>query len=136
MPKGVAMSMSLLGMITEPTLKLDRALAWFFASRKNQCIILRSVEGYVYVREHHQGTNITPEHFCDLVGASLQRTLIKYFDEVYIDAIPKLVEGLTTVFTCYISCTAIQDGKQYDLAKSVLINNKTFELIDAARQNY
>lgn len=136
MPKGVAVSMSLLGVISEPTLKLDRAVAWFFASRKNQCIILRDIEGYVYVRELNQGTNITPEYFCTLVGQSLERVLVKYFDEVYVDAVPKLVDDLKTVFTCYISCTAIQDGKSYDLAKSVLINNKTFELIDQARRNY
>lgn len=133
MPKGPAMSMSLLGAITEPTLKLDRCLAWFFASRRNQCIMIRAVESFVYVREINQGTNITAESFCDKVAESLQRVIIKYFDEAYVDAYPEYKPSSNTMFTCYISCTAIVDGKRYDLAKSVLINNKTFELIDKAR---
>lgn len=133
MSKGPAMSMSLLGMITEPTLKLDRCLAWFFASRRNQCITIRSVESFVYVREINQGTNITPEAFCDKVAESLQKVIVKYFDEAYVDATPKFLNNFDSMFTCCISCTAIQDGKRYDLARSVLINNKTFELIDKAR---
>lgn len=133
MAKGVAMSMSLLGMITEPTLKMDRALAWFFASRKNQCTVIREVESYVWIKEIHQGTRITPEAFCDLVAEGLQRVMVKYFDEAYVDGAPKSVSAAGNVFTCYLKCTAIENGKQYDLAHSVLINNKTFELIDKAR---
>lgn len=134
MSRGVAGSMSLLGFITEPSLKLDRAVTWFFASRRNQCIVLREIEGYVYVREINQGTHITPETFCDYVAESLQRVLIKYFDQVYVDATPYYPkENVTTMFTCYISCTAVQGDKRYDLAKSVLLNNKTYELINKAR---
>lgn len=134
--RGIAASMSLQGFITEPTLILDRAIAWFFASRRNQSIVLRDIESYVYIREINQGTNITPERFCDLISEGLQRVINCYFDSCYVEARPVYDTQSTTMFTCYIACTGIRDGKHYDMAKSVLLNNKTYERVETARQSY
>lgn len=133
MAKGPCMSMSLFGMITEPTMKIDRAITWFFASRRNQCIVIREVPGFIYVRESHQGTNITPELFCNKVADELRDVLLKYFENALVEATPKYLTDLGSMFTCQIACAALEDGKWYDGAAAVTLNNKTFEVLEVVR---
>lgn len=133
MAKGPCMSMSLFGMITEPTMKIDRAIAWFFASRRNQCIVIREVDSYIYVKESNQGTNITPEAFCNDIADALRNVLLKYFESANVVATPKYITEKGSMFTCLITCAAYEDGKWYDGAKAVTLNNKTFEVLEKAR---
>lgn len=134
MTRGVASSMSTLGHITEPTLKIDRKIAWWFAARKNQSILLTDVENFQYVREMNQGTNITTSAFCDKIANSLEKILIECFDSVEISAYPEDISDNGSMFRCRINGVCYEDGIGYQINTAVIMNNKTFELVDKGRK--
>jgi hypothetical protein len=58
MAKGVVATMDTVGFITEPTVKIDRAIAYWFANRLDQCIVLRGIHSYQYVMAKHQNNKL------------------------------------------------------------------------------
>lgn len=134
MTRGVASSMSTLGYITEPTLKIDRKIAWWFAARKNQSILLTDIENFQYVREMNQGTNITTSAFCDKIAISLEKILLECFDSVEILAHPEDISDTGSMFRCRINGMCYEEGMSYQINAAVIMNNKTFELIDKGRK--
>lgn len=133
MTKGFVGSMSTMGFITSPQLKAAKKIDYWFAARKNQCLVVREVESYQFIKESCQGTNISVADFCDKIKASLERLLLECFETVTVTVKNEAVSEQGTMFRCVIAATVTENGVMYDLAKSVHINNNSFEKIDEAR---
>ena len=133
MTKGVVGSMSTMGWISEPQLKAAKKIDYWFASRRSQCLVIREVESYQFVKESCQGTNITVKEFCRKLSSSLKRILLECFEDVEVNVVPEDISEQGSVFRANISAIFTENGITYDLSKSVDINNNSFELIDEGR---
>lgn len=134
MSKGVVGTMDTVGFIEEPTVKIDRLIAYWFANRIDQSIIIRNVHSYQYVIAKHQGEKKGEERLLQDIENNLQGYLLECFDGASVSAWAKRENPEDKMFTLVISGVAFQDGKQYELNNSVLINGSTYELIDKGRQ--
>lgn len=133
MPKGVVATMDTMGFITEPAIKIDRAIAYWFANRIDQCIILRDIHSYQYVMANHQGDKRSEEKFLEEIKQNLTEYLLQIFDGVSVDANSHRENEGDKMFTLLLSGIVNQDGKNYDLARSVLVNGETYKLVDEGR---
>lgn len=134
MAKGVLATMDTVGFITEPTVKADRAIAYWFANRIDQCIVLRGIHSYQYVVAKHQDDKNTEERFLEEVKKNLTEYLLQLFDSVSISTKAIRGEEGDKMFTLYVSGVVAQDGKTYDLARAVIVNGKTYELVSEGRK--
>lgn len=134
MPKGVVGSMDTIGFIQEPTVKIDRAIAYWFANRIDQCIVIRSVHSYQYVVANHQDDKNNEERFLADIKQNLSEYMLQIFDAVSIDAWAQRKNEGDKMFTLVLSGVVTQDGKQYDLAQSVYVEGGTYKIIDTARE--
>lgn len=134
MPKGVVGSMDTLGFIQEPTVKIDRAITYWFANRIDQCIIIRNVHSYQYVVAKHQNDKGGDELFLADIKQNLTEYMLQIFDSVSINAWAKRAKEEDKMFTLMLSGIVTQDGKQYDIAHSVYIEGGSYKLIDKARE--
>lgn len=134
MPKGVVGSMDTIGFIQEPTVKIDRAIAYWFANRIDQCIVIRNVHSYQYVVANHQDDKNNEELFLTDIKQNLNEYMLQIFDAVSIDAWAQRKEEGDKMFTLILSGVVTQDGKQYDIAQSVYVEGGSYKLIDTARQ--
>lgn len=133
MPKGVVATMDTMGFITEPAIKIDRAIAYWFANRIDQCIVLRDIHSYQYVMAKHQGDKRNEEKFLEEIKQNLTEYLLQIFDGVSVEAHSKRENEGDKMFTLLLSGLVNQDGKNYDLARSVLVNGETYKLVDEGR---
>ncbi|QGH71905.1 putative virion structural protein [Klebsiella phage N1M2] len=133
MSKGVVGTMDTVGFITEPTIKIDRLIAYWFANRIDQCLILRNIHSYQYVIAKHQDDKKSEERLLADIENNLREYLLECFEGCSVSAWAKRENPGDKMFTLVLSGTVFQDGKEYDLAKSVLINGSTYELIDKGR---
>lgn len=133
MPKGVVATMDTVGYLTEPTVKADRAIAYWFANRVDQCLILRNIHSYQYIVAKHQDDKGSEERFLADVQNNLKGYLLQIFDGADVKARAIRQQEGDKMFTLALSCQYIEDGKSYDLATSVYINGNTFEIIDQGR---
>lgn len=133
MAKGILGTMDTIGFITEPTLKLDRAIAYWFANRIDQCLIIRTVASYQYIIAKHQDDKGSEERFLADIENNLREYLLQNFDGVSVKAWANKANPGDKMFTLVLSGVAIQDGVSCDIAKSVLINGSTYELVDKGR---
>jgi len=134
MPKGVVGSMDTLGFIQEPTVKIDRAIAYWFANRIDQCIVIRNVHSYQFVVANHQDDKGSEELFLADIKQNLSEYMLQIFDAVSVDAHAKRANEGDKMFTLILSGIVTQDGKKYDLAHAVYIEGGSYKLIDAARE--
>lgn len=133
MPRGGVGTMDTLGWVTEPTLKINRKIAYWFATRRNQCITIKEVESYTYVKETVQGTKGSRDVILEAIERSLTKIISECFDRVSVATRAEDVSTNGTAFRLLISGSAFEDGKEYDFSYSVLLHNKTFELIEEGR---
>lgn len=135
MAKGVVATMDTLGFIQEPTVKIDRLIAYWFANRIDQSIILTGIQSYQYVVAKNQnGFNI--DNFIKDMEESLRSYLLECFNSVEVVVRSPDYEPAKKMFTLAVSGQVEEDGKLYDLATSVAVNGKTYELIDKGRKQY
>ncbi|AEV89500.1 putative virion structural protein [Pseudomonas phage OBP] len=133
MPKGVVATMDTVGFIQEPGIKIDRAIAYWFANRIDQCIILRNVKSYQYVVAKHQDDKKGEERFLEDIQKNLREYLLQIFDAVSVNAWAKREQEGDKMFSLILSGIVEQDGKKYDLAHAVSVNGETYKLIDIGR---
>ncbi|UQT02606.1 hypothetical protein SUREIYA_00070 [Serratia phage vB_SmaM-Sureiya] len=133
MSKGVVGTMDTLGFITEPTIKIDRLIAYWFANRIDQCLILRNIHSYQYVIAKHQDDKKNEDKLLEDIKNNLQAYLLECFEGCSVDAWAKRDNPEDKMFTLVLSGVVFQDGKEYELSNSVLINGSTYELIDKGR---
>lgn len=133
MPKGVVGTMDTVGFLTEPTVKADRAITYWFANRIDQCIILREIYSYQYVVAKHQDDKGSDEKFLEDVQNNLKGHLLEIFDDVSVSARAIREKEGDKMFTLAISAVVFEDGKQYDVAQAVYVNGKNYEIIDKGR---
>lgn len=133
MAKGVVGTMDTVGFLTEPTVKIDRLMAYWFANRKDQCLIIRNVHSYQYVIAKHQGEKKGEERLFQDIENNLREYLLEYFDAASVRAWGNRENEYDKMFTLVISGVVNQDGVEYELNKSVLINGSTYKLIEAGR---
>lgn len=134
MPKGVVGTMDTIGFVQEPTVKIDKAIAYWFANRIDQCIVIRNVHSYQYVVANHQDDKNTEELFLTEIRQNLNEYMLQIFDSVSIDAWAKRANPEDKMFTLVLSGVVSQDGKQYDIARSVYVEGGSYKLIDTARE--
>lgn len=135
MAKGVVATMDTLGFITEPTIKIDRLIAYWFANRIDQSIILTGIQSYQYVVAKHQN-DFQIDNFLKEIEENLRSFLLECFTNVDVGVRSPDYEPVKKMFTLAISGQVEEDGKLYDLATSVAVNGKTFELIEKGRKEY
>lgn len=133
MPKGVVATMDTMGFITEPAIKIDRAIAYWFANRIDQCIILRNIHSYQYVMAKHQGDKRSEERFLEEIKKNLTEYLLQIFDSASVDARSVRANEGDKMYTLVLSGIVAQDGKTYDVARSVLVNGETYKIVDEGR---
>ncbi|UQT03430.1 hypothetical protein YUBABA_02280 [Serratia phage vB_SmaM-Yubaba] len=133
MSKGVVGTMDTVGFITEPTIKIDRLIAYWFANRIDQCLILRNIHSYQYVIAKHQDDKKNEDKLLEDIKNNLQAYLLECFEGCSVDAWAKRDNPEDKMFTLVLSGVVFQDGKEYELSNSVLINGSTYELIDKGR---
>lgn len=134
MPKGVVASMDTVGFIQEPTVKIDRAIAYWFANRIDQCIVLRDVHSYQYVVANHQDDKKGEALFIADIKQNLNEYMLQIFDSASIDAWANRANEGDKMFTLVLSGVVGQDGKTYDIARSVYVEGGSYKLIDTARE--
>lgn len=130
MTKGVVGTMSTMGFVTEPQLKAAKKIDYWLEAKKNQSIIISEVESYSFIRESAQGTMITKDEFCERIQTSLKNIMLECFENVDIEVRHEDYSPGGSVFKVFISATVYENGLGYDLAKSVLFNNKSYERIE------
>lgn len=133
MAKGPVGTMDTMGFITEPSVKIDRAMAYWFANRIDQCIIIRDVKSFQYVTVNNQDEKKGDEKFLAAVKENLTQYMLQIFDTASIEVWAKRNDPGDKVFTLVISGQVGQDNKIYDLARSVYVNGSTFKIIANAR---
>lgn len=133
MPKGPVASMDVVGFITEPSVKIDRAIAYWFANRIDQCIIIRDVKSYQYVVASHQDDKKSEEKFLQDIKTNLRDYLLQIFDGATVEARALRKEEGDKMFTLALSGIVQQDGAVYQINKSVLINGSTYLKVDKGR---
>ena len=79
MTKGVVGTMDTLGWVTEPSLKINRKIAYWFASRKDQSLVIRDVESFQYIKETMQGSKASLDDFKRKIKNSLMNLFIESF---------------------------------------------------------
>jgi hypothetical protein len=134
MPKGVVGTMDTVGWIQEPAVKIDRAIAYWFANRIDQCIILRDIHSYQYVVAKHQDDKNSEAPFLAEIKQNLNEYMLQIFDTASIDAYAQRDNPEDKMFTLVLSGVVGQDGKEYDLARSVYVEGGSYKLIDTARE--
>lgn len=133
MPNGVVATMDTLGFITEPTVKIDRAIAYWFANRIDQCIILRNIHSYQYVVAKHQDDKRSEERFLEEVQNNLREYLLQIFDAASVEAVAKKENEGDKMFTLVIRGVVQQAGKTYDLRHAVSVSGETYKLVEIGR---
>lgn len=133
MAKGVVATMDTVGFITEPTVKIDRAIAYWFANRLDQCIVLRGTHSYQYVMAKHQDDKGSEERFLEEIKKNLTEYLLQIFDSVSVEAKSHRKNEGDKMYTLRLSGVVGQDGKTYELAHAVLVNGETYKLVDEGR---
>lgn len=133
MPKGVVGTMDTVGFLTEPTVKADRAITYWFANRIDQCIILREIYSYQYVVAKHQDDKGSDEKFLEDVQNNLKGHLLEIFDGASVSARAIRENEGDKMFTLAVSAVVYEDGKEYDVAQSVYINGSNYEIVDKGR---
>lgn len=133
MSKGVVGTMDTVGFITEPTIKIDRLIAYWFANRIDQCLILRNIHSYQYVTAKHQDDKKSEDKLLEDIKNNLQAYLLECFEGCSVDAWAQRENPEDKMFTLVLSGVVFQDGKEYELSNSVLINGSTYKLIDKGR---
>lgn len=129
---GMVGTMSTLGWVMEPTAMVDLIYSYWFANRRDQCIILKGIQSFDFVIASHQGdTNI--EGFLDDTEEGLRSLFLECFDTAIVTVVSPDYSHTKKNFTLAISGTVYKDNKPYDVAKSVILNGKSFELIQEAR---
>ncbi len=133
MPKGVVATMDTVGYLTEPTVKADRAITYWFANRIDQCIILRDIYSYQYVVAKHQDDKGSDEKFLQDVESNLRGYLLEIFEGASVSARAIREHDYDKMFTLAVSAVVFEDGKEYDVAQAVYINGSNYEIIDKGR---
>lgn len=134
MTKGVVATMDTIGFIKEPEVKADRAFAYWFANRVDQCIILKNIHSYQYVVAKHQDDKGSTDPFLAELKTNLTEYLEQIFDNVSVDARAIKDNELSKMFTLAFSATFDQDGVTYQFNKSVMASCKTYELVMEGRK--
>lgn len=132
MANGMVATMDTLGYLTEPTIKADRAIAYWFANRIDQCLILRDINSYQYLVAKHQDDH-TEERLLQDVKKHLRDYLLELFEKVSVEAWAKRENEGDKMYTLVVSAEFWQDGVRYDLAKSVIEAGSTYRTIDYGR---
>lgn len=133
MPKGVVATMDTVGFIQEPTVKIDRAIQYYFANRVDQCIILRGIHSYQYIVAKHQDDKDSEEKFLEDIKRNLTEYMLSIFDSASVAARALRKEEGDKMFTLAISGQVSQDGKIYDIAHAVYVEGQSYKIIDQAR---
>lgn len=133
MPKGVVATMDTIGFVTEPKIKIDRAIAYWFANRIDQSLVIRNVHSYLYVVAKHQDDKGSEERFLDDIKKNLTEYLLQIFDSVSVEARAIRKNEGDKMFTLHLSGVVTEDGKRYDLARSVYVSGETYKLVDEGR---
>lgn len=133
MPKGPVGTMDTLGWVTEPTLKADRKIAYWFACRKDQCEHVKDIDSFHFIKETVQGHKGSVSDMTGPIRNSLSNVLMECFEEVTVEVNSKSISAKGYATEIFISATVWEDGKSYDVATSVIINDKTFELVYEGR---
>lgn len=95
MAKGVVATMDTVGFITEPTVKIDRAIAYWFANRLDQCIVLRGIHSYQYVMAKHQDDKGTDERFLEEIKKTSPSIYCKFSTVLASKQIPNVKTKVT-----------------------------------------
>jgi hypothetical protein len=131
---GMVGTMSTVGWVKEPASKVDLLIAYWFANRKDQSRFITDVQSYNYVVATHQGDH-TIDNFLEAIQNSLRSMLLECFDGADVYARAPNFNPLNKQFQLAVSGTVEENGKTYDLAHSVIVSGKTFELITEGRKN-
>ncbi|QDB70471.1 hypothetical protein CF8_0059 [Aeromonas phage CF8] len=131
---GIVGTMDTLGWVKEPTVKIDRLIAYWFANRKDQSIIFRNIQSFQYVVGKHQDDKQI-DGFLEDVQNNLRSFLLECFDAADVTAAAPGWEPNLKMFTLAISGQVQQDGNKYDIAHAVQLNGKTFEKIAEGRRH-
>lgn len=131
---GMVGTMSTVGWVKEPTSKADLLIAYWFANRKDQSRFITDVQSYNFVVATHQGDH-TIEPFLEAIENNLRSMLLECFDAATVQARAPNFDPMAKQFQLAVSGVVQENGKSYDLARSVILNGKTFELITEGRKN-
>jgi hypothetical protein len=135
MPKGPVATMDTVGYVTEPKVKIDRAMAYWFANRVDQCIVIRDVKSFQYVTSSHQDDKGNTDRFIQAVKENLTQYLLQIFDTASVEARAIRENEGDKIFTLAISGVVGQDNKLYDLSDAVIVSGETYKRIATARAN-
>lgn len=133
MAKGVVATMSTLGYISEPSVKLDRAYAYWIANRESQNHVMGKVESLLKVIGDHQNDKNTTDMFVEAAQRSLTNHLLGFFDAAEVFCKAERITENGKCFNLIISATVVEDNVKYDLLKSVEVNGSTFNVIRKSR---
>lgn len=131
---GIVGTMDTLGWVKEPSVKIDRLIAYWFANRKDQSIIFRNIQSFQYVVGKHQDDKQI-DGFLEDIQNNLRSFLLECFEGADVVAAAPGWEANLKMFTLAISGQVQQDGVKYDLAHAVQLNGKTFEKIAEGRKH-
>lgn len=111
---------------------LSDHLMYWFASRRNQAKTLENTPSFYYLWQKYgsdQDTFIT----------QAKKELVDYIAELFpnpaVDVTTTSISDAGTKYTLVIAVRVISDGVPYDLARSVLITNQTYKVLDEERLN-
>ena len=133
MPIGSIATMDTLGFINEPSIKLDRAFAYWLANRKSQSSLFDNVESFMFVVAEHQDDKRTTDLFVEAVNRSLTNHLSGFFNDVSVSCRTITESEESKCFTLVISARVIENGAAYDLEESLLVNGETYKRILKSR---
>lgn len=111
---------------------LSLHLMYWFASRRNQSKNLANVPSFYYLWQKY-GTN--KEQMISNCRQELTQHMSELFDspKVEVTAVDKSEAGST--YRLVFAVQVFSDGTYYDLARSVLITNEMYKVLDEERLN-
>ncbi|QDJ97050.1 hypothetical protein PQC07_gp222 [Aeromonas phage D3] len=133
MANGCCATMSTVGYLYEPLAQIDRLIAWWFANRIDQSVILTDIQSYQYVVASHQN-DFRIDEFLQDVQRNLQSYLMECFEGAEVKATAPNYEEGGKMFHLHISGVVERNGVRYDVASAVALSGKTFELVENGRK--
>lgn len=132
MPNGVVATMDTLGYLYEPQASADRLIAYWLANRVDQSTVLSNIQSYLYVVGKHQN-DFRIDEFLQETKENLESFLGECFEQAEVSVTAPGYTPGTKMFQMHISGTVQRNGISYDVARSVELNGKTFELVQTGR---
>lgn len=127
-------TMDTVGWLEEPTAKIDRLIAYWFANRADQCIFLRNIPSFNFVVGKHQNDKEIDSMLQDM-QTSLRNFMLTAFESADIRVTAPDHQKEKKMYTLYVGGVVSENGISYDIAQSVVFNGETFKLVERGRHH-